>query len=691
MERTRGVRTGGHVLIVLLLIVLAQSVARTVWPITNTDTPAIMCMVARQQDAALFSRDCAFSGEGSYRGYNPLYRLIVRVLSPAGAVPWIGLLLLFPPVLFAALAGLWLVMREVVGDSWLVLPLVLAASFIRDSGGGWYWGMTWEAEPLARYVFFGPALLCFVPLLRSWPRVSLWGGALALGAGGALANLHPPSAPGWVMTLFVLILLAEGPWRRKAGTLALGAALVIVASLPVVISTVEMLGRSVPASATHSAAAPFGEYARGMLGRYEGIFPWVMRPLRGGSLLPGRAWLWPLVGLYAGCMGFWCARYGLRGAERRRSRASWVWLLALQMPFFFVLSRLRAVDLVCIVAAYAVLRRREAVVERVEWLAVTLLSCMVGIAWLGSPAVRIAWELGGYRFLTDVAINSMRFLRLVYLPVWLLAALWVRHRAWRRTLLPLVVVFVALMYPWRGEPAFFILTLAGVAGTELAARRRLTGWARAALHGALAAALAMGIASYHDGVAPRGLIATAALSAGVAALLLRRAWDARGARRALAVAGSVLAVVGGLWLQGGAVRTEVVRAGGYVLDRFTVRDRRAAERELETWARTRTPKGALFYVSDADLFAHRFRAFAQRSVVHTQRQRFSRPEYAAYWEAPFAARDASGVAARAREAGVDYVVTAADFPELGQGRAAYRNGSFRVIEMGAGPGAARQR
>ena len=685
--------TARSAIVILLAVVALESAVRSVRPITGTDAPTVLCMVAKDGDESLFSRDAYFNTLDHYKGYIPAYRGVLRLFAAIGGSPWQGMLILFPLVLCVVLLGVWLVAREAVGPVWIAIPIAIAASFVRDTGGGWYWGMTWAVEPLARFIFLGLALFGFLPLLRSWPKVSVKAGMFSLAAVGVLGNVHPPSAVGWFLVIVALLLLADASWKKKLATLATGIPVALLAGLPTMIATLHRTLRQTGSLHPLFTIRPFEKMVEAVLSVKEGIFPWVMRPLREGGFYPNlkREWLWYFLAAYIVCMILWALCYGLRNRETRSSRASWMVLLLIQIPCFFILSRLRAVDLVLVLAAYLLLRRKEGTVSRMEWLAATLLSCIVGIAWTVSPVLRLVWQFGEQRWLTQLVINFGRFSKFAYLPVWILVALWARARWSRTTALPLVAMFIALVYPWRGTVAFFALTILGVVCTEYYARRMPAFAARLIVNAMLIAALVLGVAYYNDGIAPRSLKLLLAAASGAVALCAQWAVSCGGFRRWASVTAAVLVLGATGALGRNSIPAELGRAREYLLDTFTARGGKAAERDLFEWARTETAKDSLFYLSDDDRFAHRFRAMAQRSVVHTfkaaltPRELELPPAYRdhpqAFLEKPFREANPALLMDTARGVQADYVVVPATFPRLTGAGVAFENGFYRVWRL----------
>ena len=675
-------------LILLVCVVMLETCARRVRPVTNTDTPSVMAMVAKDLNPSLYAPDSVFSTRTLYKNYLPVYRWVVGVFVRAAGSAWGGMLGLFPVTLLLVLAGLWLCFREVAPSVWFCLPLVLAASFVRDSGGGAYWGMTFESEPIARYVFLGPTLLAFVPLLRSWPNVSGRTAIFSLAALGVLANIHPPSVCGWFAAVCVLVLVSAAPMKRKLVWIGGGVLFALMVSLPTLVPTLHLT--QLPAATVGST--PAAEVVRDVVANYEEVFPWVMRPLRDDLGVPGRETLWVWLVGYIALMALWAARYGLRRGDVRASRRSWLGLLLIQLPFAFVLSRLRAVDLCLVVLVYAWAVRREDTVSRLEWLGAALLASVVGTTWLGSAGLRLVWEWGEFLRLTNLTIMFSRAGRLVYLPLWLLAALWVKKRASRQMALPMILSFCAFLYPWRGQVAFLALTAGGVLGTEWYSRQAPHLLRRSLLDACLIALLAFGVLSYGDGRTPWGfriVLSGAVLTASLGVLWLRRMPGTR-ARLAAAACGVVAVVI--LAQAVGRFRPEVRRAREYLLDTFTIRGKHAAQRDLFGWARAATPEDALFYVSDKDQFALLFRAFSERSIAFTAKVgEYNQPkapvpeEYAKrhweYFQLPYRRRDPVLLMELARRTGSDYAVVPFAFPLCPGERTVYRNTHYRVLSI----------
>lgn len=670
-------------LLLLLPVVALQLWLRISAPLSNTDTPRVMAMVAQDMDPSLYSRDLWMSPR-THVGYLPAYRLTLRFFSPPESV-WVGMMRLFPLVLLLALIALWMVMREAGAGFWLTAALTLAASVVRDSGGGEYWGMTYQEEPLARYLYFGPALLALLPLARTWPKFDGRLALFTLAVLGALANLHPPSGLGLFLIVATLLLMCDAPLRRKLAVVAGGSLLALALVMPTAISSLQLM-KGADAAKT---AVTFADFAEQIVAEQSEVFPWAFTPLPGMRFMAGRNWLWPVLAAYLALLAVWLVWAFRGGPERRWSRRAWTLLLLLHLPVAFILTRCRAIDLCLVLFVTALCARREEKVSRLEWFAAAFLAALVALCWAGSAALRLAWEYGELRPLTYLMVNFSRFSRFVYLPLWLLAGIWAHRHARRETALPLVVLFTAFFFPWHRQPAWFLLIFAGALGTELCAHRRLPAWPAATVNALLTGAIALGLMSYGQGLSPWALRLPVAIAAAAVALAISLP---RGAMRPVGWGIAVVVLLICAFRFAPRAREELAREKAWLRATFTMTQQEADTRALCDWARRETPKEALFHLSDAGYLGLQFRGLARRSILFTSKDGVSpnlfpplpesdRKAPQEYFERPYRERSASLLALQAQRYGVDYVVMPADFPNLPESATVYHNETFRVAAL----------
>jgi hypothetical protein len=695
IERAEGKAAGGRRFpagrILIPVCLLAAVVAFETWVrsnalITNSDTPLVLARISKGMDPSLYPKSVA---PRSGADYIPAYQEVVKFLAIGSGSAWTGMMRLFPICLALFLAALWLILREAGGGAFWAVLLVIAGSAVRDSGGGEYWGMSFQVEPLARYLFLALALAAFIPLMRTWPRISFKAGVMDLAIVGLLANLHPPSAVGWELVLALMILAGEGAWRRKIGAVLLGGALALILALPAVAPSVAMTG----AAQSSLAAMPFADLVRHVRETQSELFPWVVNPAFAGRILPQGVALWALLLFYAALTAGWFAVWRRLSSEERVGRRMWVALAAIQWLFLFTVTRYQAVDLWLIFALYVLCVRKAGPPSRVEWTALALTAAVNLVCWAGSAGLRLAWEFGEIRSITFLVVNFPRVSRFIYLPLWLTAALWGARHAKRETILPLLALFIAFLVPvdYCRNLAYILLLLAGTFGVEWRAHRG--GGLLSAVLFAVAAGLVF--ADVHLRVTTPGdwaLRAPLALTfaAGVLCLDLWLIFPRR-LRFGLGLLGASAALL--LVLAGGRLPGEARLFGSGVRE-FVLCRRIMPLRELWTWARTDTPKDAVFYACDDLGFALFFAGMAERNVVFSSKGAGTLstlapppgPEEEALRdkvEEPYRNADTSLLLRRAREFGADYAVLMREMPTPPPYVAplAYKNTTFRVIRI----------
>lgn len=670
--------------LLLVAVVVVETLLRLNHPITNTDTPLVLARISKSMDPSLYPKSAPTAVDANYI---PAYQEVVKFLAFGGSA-WQGMMRLFVVTLALFLAGLWMVMREFRAGLAVTVLLVIAGSVIRDSGGGEYWGMSFQVEPIARYLFLALALLAIVPFVRTWPKISFKAGVTDLAIVGLLANLHPPSAVGWMLALAVMVLAAEGRWGRKVGAVLLGGALALVLALPAVLPSAVM------ASAAQSSLAsmPFDELVRHIRQTQSEIFPWEVNPIYLGRALPQRQTLWIGAALYLGLMVAWFVAWLRTPAPERLSRKMWLRLAWIQWPFVIVTTRYQAVDLWFLVMAYFICIRREKETSRVEWLALALLASVNGVCWFGSAGLRAVWQLGEVRGMTFLVVNFSRVSRFIFLPLWMIAALWVRRHVARETVVPLLALFVAFLIPvdWWRNAAFLVLMFTGVFGTEWRAHWK----GRLASSAVLGLLVGIAFADVCRRIAlPPDWTVRGPLSLLVAALVFwldvvlhtPRRW-----RPGAVAAGMSFALLLALGWRG---IPEEARCAGRIAREFALSERQGPARELWAWARTETPKDSVFYAYDYREFSLFFAGMSQRSVVYSSKGGRAVATAAAppgpedselrnVIEEPYRLSDTALLIARAAQFGADYAVLPPSMPEPPQSApVVYENRLFRVIQI----------
>jgi hypothetical protein len=686
-----GVRRAPVARTLILVILLAAVVAFETWVrsnalINNSDTPLVLAHISKGMDPGLYPKS-AWPQAGSL--YIPAYQEVVRCLAAGSGSAWTGMMRLFAICLTLFLVALWLFLRKAgAGTAWTFL-LVVAASAVRDSGGGEYWGMSFQVEPLARYLFLALALLACIPLMRTWPRVSFKAGVTDLAVVGLLANLHPPSAVGWELVLAMMILFGEGAWRRKFSTVLCGGLLALVLALPAVAPSIGMTA----SAETSLAALPFADLVQHVRQTQTELFPWVANPAFAGRVLPQGPMLWVLLVLYVGLMAGWFWAWRRLSAEERAGRRMWFALGAIQWFFLFAATRYQAVDLCLIFLLYLICVRKAQRPTRVEWLVLALAMAVNLICWVGSAGLRLIWEFGEIRQITFLVVNFSRVSRYVYLPLWLAAGLWVARHAKRETVVPLLALFIAFLVPvdYCRNLAFILLVLAGTFGVEWRGHRG-AGWV-AAIASAVVAGLV--VADVHMRLTgPGGWMVRAPLSLTAAAAVLCLDLWLVSPRKLKYGAGLLGASAVLLVLLCGEPLVNQARRFGRGIEEFVLCRRGRPFEEVWDWARTQTPKEAVFYAPDDLLFSLYFAGMAQRCVVFSSKGEGAvsteapppGPEREALRELldePYRRADAGMLVKRAREFGADYAVLVPGMPSPSYYEAplVFNNGLLRVVRV----------
>ncbi len=585
-----------------LLLALAYTYYSAVVPYEmGHDQTYVGTMLAKDRDPELYARDYAFHDDTLYRSYIPLIRwLLHQLMALTGSFDG-ALLALVPVAVFLFSLGTGLLLWEWSGSVWVALILTVLAVPYRPAPSGEIWGAGGIEFMLARTLATSLA-----PFLFFWYFRLLAGPTLRLAAGvgggtGLLAFLHPPTAL-FLGELFIALfaVIHVRTGRQWLNLALLAGCYALAAFLPLT-----LMERGAP---TPAAALDFA-------GIREVVHQYLKIPTTWGSF-PGdaterRVWLFLGGTLLLG------GQYLLRPAAREAAaRLTWGWgsLLILYLCWRLAGKGAGFTWLYVVAGVYILWRWRQGDLENRDW-------WLLGMGWL--------------------------ILAISVLPYYFLTLLWQRYDSlWLTSLVIEHYRAVRLIHP------FFYLSSAWAARFLLPAAARQLGVglpAATTAYGLLALTMISSV-----------LFIPAAL--GVAGWAAWRLWPSR--RRWLAATSAVLLVLVGavLALSPGtrhSLTAALSRACGW--QRFSLDLR--AEQELFAWARTQTPKDALFF-HGSPLF--RFRA--QRSITHALGDLINHREaryveiFRRYHRLERAFDDPQMLLQEARRLGADYIVVAKNRP-----------------------------
>lgn len=545
-----GLPSGVILLIFALLLALGYTWYSAVTPYQmGHDQTYVGTMLVKDRDPTLYARDYAFHDDTLYRAYIPLLRWLLQHLTTLTGSFDNALLALVAPAVCLFALGTGLLLLDWSRSLGVALVLTLLAVPYRPAPSGEIWGAGGVEFMLARTLATSLAPFILLEFFRFLGQPTVRRAVITGVSTGLLAFLHPPTALFLGELCTGMFLLCHIRERRQWLFLALlVGSYALAAFVPLT-----LMERQAP---TPVAALDF-------VGIRQVVHSYLKIPADWGGF-PGdaterRVWLFLGATLVLGL------NYLLRPGRRPQAALQgWGWgcLIILYLCWRLAGKGAGFTWLYALAAAYVIWRWRRGDLETRDW-------------WLlGMGFVVLAISLLPYYFLT--------LLWLRFDSLWLTSLVIEHYRA------------VRLIHP------FFYLFSARAAACLMPA---LAQWLRTSQRIALSyyAVLAFAMVSrLFFGVAAAGII-------------WWEAWRAWPSRRRILQGGlacvTVLVVLGlALWpgLRHGLALTWSRDLG---LHRAAVDPR--PDDELFQWARTQTPKDALFF-HGSPLF--RFRA--ERSITH---------------------------------------------------------------------------
>lgn len=406
--------------LVLSLVVLAWTLDSFLKPmIASTDLNIMATIVAKDRDANLFSRDHLFAGDELYQLYTPLYRWIIAQAWQMGGSFERGLAWLVPPVLGAYLAGMFIVFWRISRNGWVALGLAVAAAHFHPiTMGAGVWGVGGSTEMMSRALFM-PVIpwltLMYWDLFKKpgWVKGALLGLLL-----GLATNLHPVSGFHFLAIFSLGWLLVHGATYRGWQTLLATGVAAAAGAWPVAANYLGNSGQPV------SQAISFETFSQMVMQRYAmpffpGVFDWPLFNLQlTRPVLDGLVWF------YVGLAGLFLLAYGW-GWRRWPGLRRWSWLIGglITAAYAYMLALFETTPLFVFVALYVVYRFWQGLPTRLEGWLVTLTGLVVFYAFAGYYFLTYLWQTFELWPLTSLLIEYARSARLLYLPIYLLAAL----------------------------------------------------------------------------------------------------------------------------------------------------------------------------------------------------------------------------------------------------------------------------
>lgn len=513
------------------------------------DQTYVGTMLAKDHEPTLFPRDYAFHDDTLYRSYIPLIRWFFQNLSQVTGSFDNALLSLVPLVVFLFALGTGLLLLEWSQSLWMALLITFLAIPYRPAPSGELWGAGGVEFVLARTMATALAPFVFILFFRFLGRPRAREAVLTGLATGLLAFLHPPTAL-FLGELFSGLYVLTHFWSRRDW---LYLALMLGCYFLVSFFPLTIMEQQAPAM----AAIP--DFA----GLRQVIHSYLKIPTNWGNF-PGdqterRVWLFLGATLLLGL------NYLVRFRHRRQAALQgWCWgnLVILYICWRLAGKGAGFTWLYLVAAAYVIWRYRRGDLEQKDWWLLSMGFVVLAISVLPYYFLTLLWLRVDSLWLTSLVIEHYRAVRLIHPFFYLFSAraasyLIPQVAEWLQTSRRAVLVEYSLLALTMFSRLLFGLSLVSILLWE--------GW-RARPHWRRRMTT--------------GLICLILLGAGSLALFPSIQYGI------------------GAW-----VRRDL-RVGQTKLDL-------QADNELYAWAKTQTPKDALFFYG-SPLF--RFRA--QRSITH---------------------------------------------------------------------------
>lgn len=559
------------------------------------DQTYVGTMLAKDRDPTLYLRDYAFHDDTLYRSYIPVIRWLFDRLSQLTGSFDNALLTVVPVVVFLFTVGTGLLLLSWSQSLGLALVLTLLALPYRPAPSGELWGAGGIEFVLARTMATSLAPFVFLLFFRFIAKPGAKEAAFTGLATGGLAFLHPPTAL-FLGEFFAGVFILNHFWHRRNWLLL---ALMLGSYFLVALFPLTFMEARAPATA---AALDFP-------GLRQVVHSYLKIPTNWGSF-PGdpterRVWLFLGTAVVLGL------NYLLRPAQRDRAALQgWCWgnLVTLYICWRLAGKGAGFTWLYLVAALYVVWRYRQQRLDQQDWWLLVMGGVVLAISIVPYYFLTLLWLRIDSLWLTSLVIEHYRAVRLIHPFFYLFSAQAARH------LIPQVAA-------WLGASP------------------------RAVLAEYVLLALTM--------------FSRLLFNLSLVGIILLEAWRAQARwRRVLVAAVSGLLLVGAV----GSATLPGVRQnlGGYLVQSLGVSQARldlSADEALYAWARTQTPKDALFFYGNP-LF--RFRA--QRSITHALGDLINHREaryveiFQRHYRLEKAYEDPSRLLGKARALQADYIV-----------------------------------
>ena len=182
-----------------LLYFLSQWKGAYPYVFLGGDAANISSFVAGWGYPELFKGDAVLGNAGNFRFYAtihfPLTQLLAKVTGDYGS----AYIFMLAPHIFLQMLGFYVLGRVVFGNRYWAVLLTIVTSATVYFPLGEYWGVYIEPQPRFTFQAFLPFLLAAAFYYRCQPKAWPW----VMAGAGSLIYVHPVSAPGWGLALWL--------------------------------------------------------------------------------------------------------------------------------------------------------------------------------------------------------------------------------------------------------------------------------------------------------------------------------------------------------------------------------------------------------------------------------------------------------------------------------------------------------
>jgi hypothetical protein len=374
------------------------------------DQTVLATIIAKDLDPGLYRRDYAFKDDSLYRNYIPLYRQLLRSLTKLTGSFEAGLLSLVPVVVLVYAIGMALLLYRLTDSLWAALLITFLSMPYRPAPPGEIWGVGGVEYIQPRTLATAVAPYLFLLFFKLLEVPSLGKGILLGGLVGLVAFLHPPTAlfMGEIFIgLFALTYLRRPGQWGTLGALVLAYGLAALYPLTLMDQQPVVLG----------ASTSFAEFSQVLQTYLKIPTNWGGFP---GETTEHRLWLLLGATLLLG-LNYLCR------PDSQRPRALLHAWLGGGLVILFLCWRIAGKGggltwLYALAAIYLVLRYRRGNPQRLDWWLMGMGYLVLAFALIPYYGFTLLWLKTQFLPLTSLVVEHYRAARFIHLFMYLLSA-----------------------------------------------------------------------------------------------------------------------------------------------------------------------------------------------------------------------------------------------------------------------------